>query len=314
MNETIWIDRKSHAQWLEARKDAVNSTEIASLCGIVKYDITPFSLFHRKIGTIADDWVAGGRTEVGIVMEHGISRLAARRLKVKVRKLAAYARRGDLGASFDYEIVGGEYDGWLVEIKNVDYLIFRDEWSKDHAGQPVAPEHILLQTQCQLEVSRRPGTFLCALVGGNDLKIVRIGRDEEIGAAMQKIASDFMARVRARGPEPEVVAGDSAWVKALYPTDDGSVLDASENAHLCALISEFSALKQAEKEAKERADEVKAEALLLAKGAKVVLTPQFKVDSGTTKDSMGTLITSEMVGGYVGARAGFRRFVVKERK
>lgn len=315
MNATNWIERKSRAQWLEARKDAVNSTEMAALCGIHKYGNTPWSLYHQKIGTLANEWEAEGRTEVGVILEHGISRLAARRLGLKLRKLDYYAQRGDLGASFDYEVISeGEYHGWLVEIKNVDYLIFRDEWGKDEHNRPVAPEHILIQTQVQLEVSQRPGTFLCALVGGNDLKIVEIGRDPAVGDALHKIASSFMQRVRDRGPEPSVVADDASHAREIYNSAFGEAIEAKPGSLLESIIGEYKEAKDAAKFHADRADELKARALLEIKNAPKVFCEKWVVDAGETKASPGTLITAEMVGGYVGARAGFRRFTVKERK
>ena len=301
----------SREGWLKIRKRYVCSTEMAPVCGISKYGVTAWSVHMEKRGVLDSGFVASERSEVGQILEHGIARLAAKRLGVKVRKVRDFMARGPLGSSFDYEIVspGHELDGWLLEIKSVDFMIYRDQWID---GNP--PEHITIQTQTQLEVSRRPGTVIAALVGGNDLKILRVLRDAEMGADLRAVADQFWLDVESEN-EPELRAEDSENVARLHGLSDPSkTLDARGDYHLGTLAAQYFARGQQIKALEEERSLIKAQLLAEVKDSAKLLVDGYTVDLGNTVGSQGTLITPDMVGTYVGERKGFRRFVVREKK
>lgn len=312
----IWKSPKRE-RWLELRKQFITSTEIAPVSGITKYGNTRFSIYHAKRGTLEDSFVPNVRSELGKHFEHGISKAAADELGARVVRLADFMGRGRLGASFDYEVSeeGHEFDQWLVECKNVDGLIFRDQWDKDEHGRIVPPEHIILQTQAQLEVSGRPGSFLAVAVGGSDFKLLKIARDHEMGAALRKIANDFWFEI-AMGNEPEVIAEDAKNAIRLYKyADPDHVWDATEDAELSFKIATYQGLKLRAKEAEAEADALKAQVLVEIKEAsKVFCMDGYTLDAGITKASLGKEITLDMVGDRIGARKEFRRFTVRKKK
>jgi len=315
-----WI-RPKRERWLKIRNDFITSTEIAPVSGISKYGNTRFSIYHTKRGELEDSFVANQRSEVGEEVESAIARLVAKKLGVHVLRYADFAARDCLGASFDYEIdhrIDDEGDPelheWLVEIKNVDYMIFRDQWDKDEHRNVIPPEHITIQTQAQLEVSRRPGTILAALVGGNDLKIVKIARDAEFGAALRKIANEFWDDIK-NGVVPEVVAEDAANAARLYSyADPSQVLDATGDDELSHKIASYKNLKEKEKSVKAEANTIKAQILVeIGEVSKVFGMDGYTLDAGVTKESLGKEITLEMVGERIGARKEFRRFTVRKK-
>lgn len=313
--------RPKRERWLKIRNDFITSTEIAPVSGISKYGNTRFSIYHTKRGDLADSFVANQRSEVGQEVESAIARLVANRLGVHVLRYADFAARDCLGASFDYEVEhriddagDPEIHEWLVEIKNVDYMIFRDQWGKDDYGNHIPPEHIILQTQAQLEVSRRPGTILAALVGGNDLKIVKIARDAEFGAALRKIANEFWDDIK-NGVVPEVVAEDAANAARLYSyADPSQVLDATGDDELSHKIASYKTLKEKAKSVTGEANTIKAQILVeIGDVSKVFGMDGYTLDAGVTKASIGKEITLEMVGEVIGARKEFRRFTVRKK-
>lgn len=312
MTKPEWITFTTHKAWLEERKKVVTSTEMAALCGVHKYGQTPFGLYNKKLGLIEDEWEASERVEAGLVFENAIARFAGRKLKSRVKRIKDFCRKGNLGASFDYELLSGDYEGWLLECKNVDWLVFRNDWGKDEEGRPVAPEHILIQTQMQLEVSERPGMVLAVLVGGNDLKLVPIARDGVMGQAFHKIADAFIQRIQDRTPPP-IVGGDAQYVQQLYgAAKPGAVIEA--DYEIDDLLGQHIALKAQAKALDAEIDRVKAEVLIRIGDAEKVIGARHQLNASMTKGSQGTLITSEMVGGRVGAKKGHRQFLVKERK
>lgn len=48
--------------------------------------------------------------------------------------------------------------------------------------------------------------------------------------------------------------------------------------------------------------------------SKIISTRYGTITCGTTKDSIGTLVTPEMVGTYIGARKGYRQFRINLKK
>ena len=64
-------------------------------------------------------------------------------LNAAIKPLKDYMRDPyAFGSSFDYEIFEGEYADWLIECKNVDQWVYRDNWTEEEA-----PDHIEVQVQ-----------------------------------------------------------------------------------------------------------------------------------------------------------------------
>lgn len=302
-------------RWLQLRKECVTSTEMAPVSGIPKYGKTRWSIYHEKLGELEDTFDPTERTEVGSILEQSIAKLVGERLGCRVLRLRDFMMRGKLGASFDYHVVdpNSEYDGWLVEIKNVDRMIYREDWSEDVHKRPIAPDHISVQVQTQLEVARRPGTILAALVGGNDLKLGFIARDVEMGAALRSIATQFWVDID-EGNVPEVVPDDAANVPLVYATADPDN-QITADPDLCDDLREYKKLGEEMDELKARRNTLKARVLeQIGDASKVYGSDGYTLDAGVTAGSTGKEITEDMVGQTIGARKSFRRFTVRVRK
>lgn len=309
--ELVVYTAPKRERWLALRRNHVTSTDMAPVCGMPKYGRTRFTVWAEKRGQLDDAFEENERSEVGRFLENAIAKLVAERMETRILRLADFMSRGPLGASFDYEVVdpGNVHHGWLVEIKNVDRMIFKDQWTEEGP-----PDHISVQIQTQLEVSRRPATILAALVGGNDLRIFKIRRDPEMGKALRDIAEKFWRDVEA-GIEPDVVADDAEAVARLFHPREGEVLDLTHDLEVADWVREYRELGEQIKVAEDRRKLIKAEILLQAKEAsKVLCTGGYTVDTGFTKGSPGTIVTPEMVGTAIGAREGYRRFVVRAGK
>ena len=316
MREPTVYESPSRAQWLDLRRQVVSSTEMAPVAGMPKYGMTRWSLHHIKRGLMEDTFEPSERSEIGLAIEHSIARLARKQLGARTVRMRDFMTRGRLGASFDYEIrqPGHDLDGWLVECKNVDGLVFRDDWdtSSDHRD-PQPPDHIAIQVQQQLEVSRRPGCILAVLVGGNRLELIRVVRDPEIGDALHTIAEDFWREIEA-GEEPAVVPEDAANVPLVYRyARPDSVIEADDEMQ--ERIERYHRVKREARELDDLAKQLKAELMVTAGDAeKVVGKGGYTLDLGITRGNPGTPITEEMVGQMIGGRKAFRRCVVRRKK
>lgn len=216
--KTIEHEFKDEAQWHELRSTNIGSSEIEGLLGIEKYN-TRFQLYHQKRGTLApEDLSDDDRVFWGNHLEPAIAFGLAKLHELTIRKVRRYYTVEEcpgLGASLDYVVV--EDDGTEVpfEIKNVDRMIYNNDWYTDR--DPIQPPlHIAVQLQHQMIATNAPHGYIGALIGGNDPILIKVPRHTKICAAITKAVSLFWADVKAdKEPEPvpqkDLEALQKAW-------------------------------------------------------------------------------------------------------
>lgn len=222
------IEIRDEAHWHEIRAQHIGGSEAAALLGVGKYD-SYFSVWHRKKGNIEaenlDDVI---RVKAGKFLEPAIADLFADIHGLRIRKVRRYTAhptvRG-LGATLDYEVAtsslppailaqcdqaandnGVKLPGYLpFEIKNVDYLIWRDDWEHDeeiNAHEP--PLQIDVQVQCQMACTKTPVGLIGVLVAGNDPHLVVRPRVQPIIDLLEERAPEFWRSIDANEePHPD---------------------------------------------------------------------------------------------------------------
>lgn len=280
--------------WLALRKQDVTSTEVSALFNESKY-MTAYELACLKAGDIEDQFQPNERSTWGQDLEATIAKIVARRYGVRVRKKNEYMRLPDVraGASFDFEIHGrtrlkdassiDNYDlrvafikhgPGLLEIKNVDSLIFKNEW--EVGAEPEAPPHIEIQLQQQLMVSGLKWGAIAAFVGGNKLYLIIRYADEGVHLAMQKRIANFWVDL-TNGVYPPISMPDDAWViKKIYShAEPGKLLDARGDKApegMLDLISRYEQCARIEKKIKDRKSTAQAQLLRMIGDHERVLT------------------------------------------
>lgn len=300
-NKVVPINKES---WLELRTANINSTEVSALFNMNPY-MSAYELGLLKSGKIADAFEETERMKWGTRLQDAIARGVAEDLGFQVRKLNAYYTIPDvrMGSSFDFEIVSHDDGPGLMEIKNVDKFIYRNNWTDEEA-----PAHIELQVQHQMEVADREWAIIVALVGGNEVKIIHRKRDRTVGAALRKVVSMFWENL-ANGILPEKnFEQDSKFIISLYGTSDDSIYNAVGDEKVSTLAENYNKLATEVRMLEKSRDAAKAELLTLIGEAGKVIGDSFTITTSRTKDSAGTLITQEMVGTTIGGRSGYRQF------
>lgn len=319
------ITPKDDAHWHALRTKHVTSTDCAKLFNASPYG-THFELWHEKKDGVPVTIEDNERMEVGREIEPVIARLFARRYGVRIRNRRQFVYQdltgfgNGIGASFDYEVIGLS-DEWTsedatvrqlyeqhgvgnLECKNVDWLVHRNRWDDDEA-----PAHIEMQVQHQLEVDNRPWSALVALVGGNTLRTIIRPRDVEFGRVIRKRATEFWQSIAMNQPPKPIMPDDAEAVIALYAhAEPGKFLDLTDDEEFATLAAEYQRGMDMEKEA----DEIKksSRAMMLEKvgDAERIVTTGYKISAGPVAPYEGKLVTPEMVGQYIGARAGRRNW------
>jgi predicted phage-related endonuclease len=198
--------------------------------------------------------VWGNRLQDAIA--HGI----AEDNKWSIRKKTEYMRLPDIrmGASFDFEINGEA----LLEIKNVDGLVFKNGWIADDEDNVEAPPHIELQVQAQMAVSGLKTAYVGALVGGNRVILLKREADEKIIAQLKTKIKDFWFNIEnGNVPEPDFKKDAELICKIYGYAEEGKIYDGRSNDHLRALADKYKEFSEKMEEAKSERDAIKAQML-----------------------------------------------------
>lgn len=306
MTEIIIPRDESH--WLELRRQDVTSTESACLFGMSPY-LTRFELWHAKRSGEARPFVTNDRVRWGNRLEAAIAQGIAADNGWEITPMKDYYRLPDerIGASFDF-VITSLPEPALLEIKAVDYLAFRDGWQIEDEDEPAPPAHMEIQIAHQQLVSGIRRTYLGALVGGNRTVVIQRDADDDVQRAIRARIAEFWRTVDAGEAPPAVMPEDAAALIRLNShAEPGKLLDASDDNELAAMIAEYRQAKRDEDNAKEHAEVMKAQILERIGDAEKVIVQGGSLSCGVVSDSLGTLVTTEMVGTYVGARKGYRR-------
>lgn len=302
-------------QWLALRTKDVTSTESAALFGMSPY-ITRFDLWHRKRTGIVPEFQTNERMQWGNRLEAAIAHGIAEDRGWQVSPMKEYFSLSDerIGSSFDF-IIKNLAEPAHLEIKNVDFLAFRDGWIEHDDGTIEAPEHIEMQVQHQMMVSGFPRAFICALIGGNRTAVIERERDDTVIAAIRARIAEFWRTVDA-GEEPApVMPEDAAAVIRLNQyAQPGKVLDAGSDANITALVQKYKAAAAAEKNAVEDKETAKAELFAAIGDAEKVLLDGYSISASMQAETPPTVITADMVGSSYGGRKGFRGLRITAKK
>ena len=310
-----FITTRDEAHWHSLRAQDLTSTDVAALFGLSPYK-TAFELWHEKrsgeVVRIKDnDRMRWGRRLESVVAEGIAEEKGWVALPFK-----DYGRLPELrlGASFDYRVDGSGPNDAILEIKTVDSLAFRNGWTIED-DYVEAPPHIELQVQHQMLVSGLRRAFIGVLIGGNRIEILERQADPQVHAGILAKAREFWASIEAGTPPAPVMPDDAqAVIRLNQHAEPGKLIDARDNALIAELVQQYDYLGRQAKAISDERDVVKADLLTAIGDAEKVLLDGFSVSAGFTGPSLGTLVTPEMVGTYVGARSGFRNLRVRAKK
>lgn len=268
----------SKDEWLQLRTKDVTSTEVSALFNLSPY-ATEFEIWHRKKeGTILEI-ESNDRMIWGTRLEASIASGIAEDRGWEIRPMKEYCRLAELrmGSSFDYEIPS---ENAILEIKNVDSLMFDRSWEQDGI-EILAPAHIELQVQHQLAVTGKEKAFIGVLVGGNRLEVLERPRNESVILKIKdRVAAFWKSIDDNRPPEPNFVK-DAEFIVSLYQSaSKGKVLDGQQDESLTEKAEQYLKLGGEIKTLIEQRDAIKAEILMKIEDAEKVVGQGFTISAG----------------------------------
>jgi putative phage-type endonuclease len=313
MNTRETITPTDEAHWLQMRTQDLTSTDIAALFGLSPYT-TAFEVWHRKKSGQQPEFKQNDRMKWGTRLEEVVARGIAEDQGWAVQPMKDYMRLPELrlGSSFDFRILtptagqvgctGASKDdtNGILEIKTVDIRAFKQGWLVDDDSIE-APAHIELQLQHQMLVSGLRWGYIGALVGGNDVRLIRREADQQVHLAIMQKAAAFWKSIDTNQPPSPVYPQDAAAVIAMHQhAEPGLVI---EDASVMDLCEQYRALGEQAKTLEDERSTIKARLLERIGEAEKVRAGQFTISAGI------------MPGGPVSyERKSYRDFRVTQKK
>ena len=234
----------SREDWLSVRRNGIGSSDASAAVGLNPYK-SQLALWMEKTGR--DDLFApidvnDESTPVywGTLLEPIVAASYVKRTGNRVRKVNAVLQHPDhswMLANLDREVVGVP-EVQILECKTAGVQGAR-LW-KDGV-----PEYVVLQVQHQLAVTGKRAADVAVLIGGQELQIHRIKRDDLLIERLIQLEEVFWGYVQS-DVAPPVDGSDSAdqALRRLYPNDVGSTVDFSQDMEMSAAFSDLVAVRQ----------------------------------------------------------------------
>lgn len=239
--KTVNLDRD---QWLEVRKGGIGSSDAGAAVGLNPYK-SQLQLWMEKTGRDANLPKADPNDETspmywGTLLEPIVAAHYTKRTGNRVRRINAVLQHPSepwMLANIDREVMGAD-DVQILECKTAGIngaRLWRDG----------VPEYVQLQVMHQLAVTGKQAADVAVLIGGQELRVHRIERDEVQIAQLIELERRFWHLVE-QDLAPQADGSDSAEtaLRALYPQDSGQTLDLSGDLVMSGAFSDLLAVRQ----------------------------------------------------------------------
>ena len=219
------------------RQKCLTGTDIGAILGLNPY-LSPADIWLQKKGLV-EAVPDNPRMKWGRLLEDIIDKEYCEITGYTTHKVK-FKRKGIIGATPDRLIYGKKLG---LEIKTVDSRL-KEYYGE--VGSDVIPKHYYLQCAWYMMFTKRPNWDVAVLIGGNDLRIYHIARDERLEERLKQIADQWWDKHIINDEQP--VLSDTKqslnWLEQTYPASNGEIIEAKAEqiqlakkyAKLCADI------------------------------------------------------------------------------
>ena len=309
----------SREDWLEVRKSGIGSSDAAAAVGLNPYQ-SQLELWMHKTGRgnllpQVDPDDESSPMYWGSLLEPIVAMHYTKHSGNRVRRVNAVLQHPDedkawMLANLDYSVIGAE-DVQILECKTAGEFGSR-LWREG------VPEYIQCQVQHQLAVTGKQAADVCVLLCGQEIRIYRIERDDELIGRLIDLERHFWQYVQS-DTQPPVDGSDSAGssLRYLFPTDSGKVLDLSDNPTLSGQFDALVSLREQLKELTAQEELIKQQIQQEMGEATKAVFANGHITWKRSKD--GVYLDTErlikdqpsLVERYQQVRPGSRRFIIK---
>ena len=234
----------NRGEWLEVRKGGIGSSDAAAAVGLHPYK-SQLQLWMEKTGRdgqlpVVDPQDDSSPMYWGTLLEPIVAAHYTRRTGRRVRRVNAVLQHPEhpwMLANQDREVTGSD-EVQILECKTAGINGAR-LWK---AG---VPEYVQLQVMHQLAVTGKQAADVIVLIGGQELQIHRIDRDEGVIRQLIELEAGFWRCVQERkAPSADGSASAQRALQALYAQDSGETLDLTQDTEMGNTFSDLQAIRQ----------------------------------------------------------------------
>lgn len=230
----------------------IGGSDVAGILGRSPWT-TPLQVYLEKVGA-AEPLDETERMRWGTLLEEPVAREYALRTGGKVRRVNETLRHPEhrcLMAHIDRRVVGrGDGVRRILEVKTSDKFN-RSDWGDDGTDQ--VPEPYLLQSMHYLGITGADVCDVAALIGGNELRIFHVHRDDQLIAYIVDECSRFWTEHVEMERPPDPMSMHEVTLR--YREQVGGQLEASPET--CKLIADLVHAQDAEKRIKAEIDRMR---------------------------------------------------------
>lgn len=235
------LDRES---WLKVRQGGIGSSDAAAAVGLNPYK-SALELWLEKTNQGSglpkiDPNDDTSPTYWGTLLEPIVAAHYTKKTHLRVRRINAVLQHPQepwMLANIDREVIGSS-EVQILECKTAGINGAR-LWKEG------VPEYVQLQVMHQLAVTGKQAADVAVLLGGQELQIHRIERDETMITHLIELERQFWHHVETNTPPPAdgSESADTA-LRCLYSHDNGKVMDWSADVEMSSAFSDLMAVRQ----------------------------------------------------------------------
>ena len=234
----------SRDEWLTVRRQGIGSSDAAAAVGLNPYK-SQLQLWMEKTGRDGAWPGVGAQVDRSPrywapLLEPIVAAPSTRRSGHRVRRVNAVLQHPEhpwMLANIDREVVGAS-DVQILECKTAGIhgaRLWRDG----------VPEYVQLQVMHQLAVTGKQAADVAVLLGGQELQVFRIERDDTLIAQLVALEQQFWGYVeRDQEPPADGSASAELALRCLYPRDSGTTLDFSTDLEMSGVFSDLLAVRE----------------------------------------------------------------------
>lgn len=274
--KSVLPDNKDH--WLSLRTKVITSTEVSALFGMSPYQ-TAFELWHRKRSGDSVVIEENERMKWGTYLQPSIAAGIAKDRGWEIREKSEFVYSDDrIGSSFDYEITSEQA---LLEIKNVDSMVYYKTWKPEEA-----PPHIELQVQHQLLCAGLKTAYIGALVGGNELILLKRAASKNLQEMITSKVAAFWKSVEENNPPSPNFQKDAEFIISLHNyANPNTVLVADDMSEVTKFCNEYKDVQAQIKTLEEKKEILKAKILQEIKDFEKVKGSNYTISAGIVAEA-----------------------------
>lgn len=285
--------KMSHQDWLQMRKAGIGGSDCAAAVGLSRWK-SPFQLWSEKTERIVP--TKGGEALYwGSLMEPILRNEFAKRTNLEVKECPFFLRSKEhkyMLANIDGYVKNEDGSFSVLEIKTANAYAVQD-W------QDGLPIEYFAQIIHYMVVTGMSSAYVAVLLGGNEFRIQKYDRDEEMIQHIVQMEEHFWYEYMLKDTPPEATAKDNEILGQLYPRSEEKAIEMPTTAR--DILTDYKKACQDLTLAKDAKEQAEAKLKLMLADAEVGIIDGYKISwknvSTTRLDSkkVKSLLTEEQL-------------------